>query len=171
MAGSARRRAALAVLVAATLALAISLPLGPASAPLRCSWGAYLTSASVTSWEFQLDVPLARLQGRNRSAVLRAAVQALQRVEGATAHRFTVSPQTLRSSVVHQWSRASERPGGGLARVLWLRCRQCPPQPRSPRAHRGWCPAACAVSTLDGRPLYPGAKPDHFRWREVGFIK
>lgn len=104
----------------------------PCQSPSKgCLWSSYNPSPAVTSWEFQLDCPDDKVQGR-RDEVLARVVGALSAVAQAPSSSLTVDWGSLRTSVFHQ------------------------------RSH--------AVSTLDGRPLFPGRESSFF-WRQVGFLR
>ena len=133
-----------AVLAAGVPWLALAVPPAGSAAPPNaaatsrqqgeCAWGQYLTHDVVTSWEFQLDVPLARVQAAvNRSDFLRAALGALHGAADRSGAQLQLDGPSLRTSVLLQTSHA--------------------------------------LSTADGRPLFPGARQQHFDWQEIGFIK
>lgn len=132
-----------AVLAAGVPWVAMAVPPAVRAAPAaaanprqqgECAWQGYLSHERVTSWEFQLDVPLARVQAAaNRSDFLHAALGALHRAADRSGAQMQLDAPSLRTSVLLQTSHA--------------------------------------LSTAHGRPLFPGAREQHFDWQEIGFIK
>lgn len=74
--------------------------------PIICNFSGYIDHASVTSWEFQLDVPSEKCLGLTRPALLHAVEDALLGLSANSTIPFEVFPNTLRTSVFDQVSTA-----------------------------------------------------------------